>query len=60
MRLSARRIRSINHAITRANGIICGVLDRPVRRNPESTVAGTPGLMAGVIKIVVVPRTTNA
>jgi hypothetical protein len=60
MRLSARRIRSINHAIARANGIICGALDRPVQRNPEPTVSGTPGLMAGVVKIVAVSRSTNA
>jgi hypothetical protein len=60
MRLSAHRIRTINRAITRVNGIICGASDRNPTRMPESFHPLTLPDLAGVVKIVAVAKTASS
>ncbi len=59
MRMSAGRIRAINHAIARVNGIICGASDRPVRQSGDKTGLHQPDPMAGVVKVMAIPRPAN-
>jgi hypothetical protein len=51
MRLTARRIRAINHCLARNGSIICNSSDAPVRRLQEAPKPPSPTL-----KIVAVPR----
>jgi hypothetical protein len=60
MRLSAHRIRTINRAIARVNGTICGASDRNPSRIPENLKPPSLPNLAGVVKIVAVPRMANA
>jgi hypothetical protein len=59
MRLSAHRIRSINRAIARVNGIICGASDRQPARFSESLKPTFSPNLAGVVKIVAVAKAAN-
>lgn len=60
MRLSAERIRSINRAVARVNGIICGASDRQPVRFSESLRPMSPPNLAGVLKVVAVAKTANS
>ena len=60
MRLSAHRIRSINRAIARVNGIICGASDRQPARFSENLKPTSSPNRTGVVKIVAVARTANS
>jgi hypothetical protein len=60
MRLSAHRIRSINRAIARVNGIVCGASDRHPTRFTESVKPTFPPNLSGVVKIVAVAKTANS
>jgi hypothetical protein len=60
MRLSAHRIRSINRAIAKVNGIICGASDRNTARFSGSFKPMSSPNMAGVVKIVAVAKPANS
>ena len=60
MRLSASRIRSINRAIARVNGIICGASDRIPQRQVEAPKAKPVAIPPQTIKVVAVPRPAAA
>lgn len=60
MRMSARRIRAINHAVARANGIICGASDTPRRLTQSVPALPTNGVPAHTVRIVAVPPPQNA
>jgi hypothetical protein len=56
MRLSAKRIRSINRSIARVNGIICGASDKSHRVPPENMKPVVSVNLTSVVKIVAVPK----
>ena len=56
MRLSASRIRSINRAIARVNGIICGASDGPRRIHLENPKPPTGAIPPNTTRIVAVPK----
>ena len=56
MRLSASRIRSINRAIARVNGIICGASDGPRRIRLENPKSPTGAIPPNTTRIVAVPK----
>ena len=60
MRMSARRIRSINRSIARVNGIICGASDGPRRILTENAEPRTSAIPPHTIRIVAVPKPRNA
>jgi hypothetical protein len=60
MRLSANRIRSINRAIARVNGIVCGASDRIPRRSLESPKTSGASIPPHTIKVVAVPKSIVA
>jgi hypothetical protein len=55
MRLSASRIRAINHCLVRNGSIICSGSDTPIRRPVEIPKPPSPTL-----KIVAVPKQETA
>ena len=56
MRLSASRIRSINRAIARVNGIICGASGGPRRIHVENAKLPTGAIPPNTTRIVAVPK----
>ena len=60
MRMSARRIRSINRSIAKVNGIICGASDAPRRFLAENADPRTSAIPPRTIRIVAVPKPRNA
>jgi hypothetical protein len=56
MRLSASRIRSINRAIARVNGIICGASDGPRRIRVENPKLPTGAIPPNTTRIVAIPK----
>ena len=60
MRLSASRIRSINRAIARVNGIICGASDRMQPRQLEAPKVSGTTIPPHTTKVVAVPRSAAA
>jgi len=56
MRLSASRIRSINRAIARVNGIICGASDGPRRIRVENPKTPTGVIPPNTTRIVAIPK----
>jgi hypothetical protein len=56
MRLSASRIRSINRAIARVNGIICGASDGPRRIRVENPKNQTGAIPLNTTRIVAIPK----
>lgn len=60
MRMSASRIRSINCAIARVNGIICGASDRIPHHQTESPKRSGASIPSHTIKVVAVPKSIAA
>jgi hypothetical protein len=60
MRMSARRIRSINRSIARVNGIICGASDRIPHRVPEAPKPLGSAIPPHTVKIVAVAKPAAA
>lgn len=60
MRMSARRIRSINRSIARVNGIIWGTADGPRRFLTENAEPRISAIAPHTIRIVAVPKPRNA
>lgn len=60
MHLSATRIRSINRAIARVNGIICGESDRMLHRQSEIPKFPRSAIQPLTIKVVAVRRPATA